>query len=239
MSDLKASAIRKYFAHILQNPFSGARSAKSIEKLLRLQEQGRTRLTKKNIESLKSKSKQNAFDYLDRCGLSSFSRTVDNPLLWGHYAASFSGICAVFKNSGSRTSAFSICADVLYVDQRPELPLSLIFDLGTSAMTGRSESDINDFADRAFFLSFLHKDARWAYEREARIFFPFRAQQKVKFESDELVGIILGPNSTAELKSELLHELKLRRSSVPLFQATLSETEFRIEIPTSISRWLR
>lgn len=236
VSDLKAPAIRSYFAHIIQNPFNSNRSAQSVEKLLQLQARGQVHLTKQNIENLKFKSRQNAFEYLDRCGLLSFSRTIKNPLLWGHYAASFSGICAVFKNSGSPKSIFSICADVLYVDQRPELPLSLIFDRGTSVMTGRSAIEADSLANKAFFLSFLHKDAHWSYEQEARIFFPFRSHQKMKFEEEELVGFVFGPNSTIELKTKLAAEIKLRRPKLPLFQATLSQTEFSIQIPQSISR---
>jgi hypothetical protein len=186
-------------------------------------------LSDKQIQSIKAASRCNAFGYLDDCGLLSFSLTAEDPLLWGHYAASFKGICAVFKRGSSMQSGLCVCAEVCYVENRPELPLSLLFALGANRMQGKP---FDELANEVFFLSFLHKDKHWAYEQEARIFYPFRALKTITFDPHELIGFIFAPNSSRELRDRLTSEVKAKRPDITLSEATLSSTEFKITIPS-------
>lgn len=231
--DLPASAIRNYLNEMMQNPLNPIRDASTIAKILQLKSLGKTHLNKAQIENIKKGSRQNAFEYLDECGLLSFSLTAENPLLWGHYAASFMGICAVFRRSNSIQSALSICAEVSYVEKRPQLPLSLLFELATNRIAG---SPIDEVADRVLSLSFLHKDSHWSSEQEARIFYPFKAFKKIKFDTKELVGIIFGPKSPPELVDRLSVLVRSQRPVVSLHQASLSQTEFRIIVPHNYLR---
>jgi hypothetical protein len=226
--DLTNSSIRKYFNHVLEDPFNPNRSAISTARILEMKATGRTHLTKKSIQEIKTELFKNAHEFLDTAGLLSFSLTADNPLLWGHYAASFSGICAVFRRGTSADSALSVCATVTYVDRRPRLLLSLLHRLATLQMDNLPYDRI---ADEVFYLAFLHKSGHWAHEREARIYFPFNALKKLPFKPDELVGFILGPKSSEDLEMKMRDQIGALRPSISLDRSTLSENDFRIVIP--------
>ncbi|HMG78869.1 MAG TPA: DUF2971 domain-containing protein [Xanthobacteraceae bacterium] len=227
-NDLSTSAVRAYCEEMIKNPFDPKRSLTGIAHILDLKASGRTRLNKKMVENIKAEMRQATEDFLDTGGLLSFSLTAENPLLWGHYAASFAGICAIFRRSASTDSALSICASVSYVDKRPHLPMSLFHEMSIRRISGQ---DFDDIANDIFFLSFLHKSDHWAYEQEARIFYPFSAFQKLSFEPSELVGFILGPKSSSDLEQKMRTEIKKRRPSVALHKSSLSQNDFRIIIP--------
>ena len=231
--DLPNSAIRSYVQEAIENPLNPKRSPLSTVRLLHLKASGRTHFNKKNIEDIKSGVFQSAKEYLDSAGLLSFSLTAENPLLWGHYAASFTGLCAIFRRGNSSSSALSLSAKVLYVDKRPQLPLSLMHEL---ARRRRADINFDEIATEIFFLSFLHKSNHWAYEQEARIFYPFHAYKKLSFDPNELIGFILAPNSPPDLEKKMREEIAARRPSVSLDRSKLSQTDFRIIIPHKFSQ---
>jgi hypothetical protein len=231
--DLSNLAIRRYLQDALQNPLNPTRSPLSAARLLHLKASGRTQFRRKNIEDIKLGLHESAKEYLDSAGLLSFSLTAENPLLWGHYAASFTGLCAIFRRGTSADSALSLSARVAYVDRRPRLPLSLMHEV---ARRQRAKIDFDEIAKEIFFLSFLHKSNHWAYEQEARIFHPFHAYKKLPFDPNELIGFLLGPNSSVELESRIKNEVAARRPSVSLDKAALSQTDFRIIIPHKFAR---
>jgi Protein of unknown function (DUF2971) len=227
-NDLSNSAIRSYLQDAIQHPFNPSRSLLSTARLLELKASSRTCLSRKNIEDIKSGLHRSAKEYLDSAGLLSFSLTADNPLLWGHYASSFTGVCAIFRRGTSANSALSLSARVAYVDKRPHLPLSLMHEL---ARRRRGNTGLDDIATQIFFLSFLHKSTHWAYEQEARIFHPFHAYKKLPFDHDELIGFILGPHSSGDLERKMRDQISTRRPLVSLHRSALSQNDFRIIIP--------
>jgi Protein of unknown function (DUF2971) len=229
--DVKRSDVRRHFERIKRDPLNPDRHPLTSIQLLNLMANGKFELRKDQIRNVKEGQYRNALRYLDQGGLLSFSLTVENPLLWGHYAAAFSGVCVVFKRNASRRSALSLCAKISYVKERPTLPISLYFRLIDGTRTDSTET-----ADKIFSLSYLHKDSHWSHEQEARIFYPFRASTKIKFERDELIAIILGPKSPIDLEIKLKAEIRSRQPSVSLHKAALSQTEFKIIIPHSFSR---
>jgi hypothetical protein len=226
--DLSNSAIRNYIRDALQHPFNPTRSAFSTARLLQMKASGRTHFTRENIDSIKLGLHEGAKEYLDKAGLLSFSLTAQNPLLWGHYAASFTGVCAIFRRGTSADSALSLAAKVAYVGNRPRLPLSLMQEL---ARRCRGNVDFDEIARKILFLSFLHKSDHWAYEQEARIFHPFHAYKKLPFDPREFVGFILGPVSSDELEKKIRSEIAAHKRSASLDKSTLSQTDFRIIIP--------
>lgn len=121
-----------------------------------------------------------------------------------------------------------MCSTVSYVNKRPLLPMSLFHRLAISQMSGQINVDI---ANDIIFLSFLHKSDHWSYEREARIFFPFDAFKERPFDPDELIGFILGPNSSPELEARMRTEIAARQPSTALYKSVLSSNDFRIIIP--------
>jgi hypothetical protein len=231
--DLQSSAIRRYVNDMMRNPFNPNREPETISKILALISRGKTRLNNDQIDNIKKKARANAAQYLDECGILSFSLNPQNPLLWGHYAASFAGVCIVFQRDNSLNSIFSVCAKTTYVNSRPHLRLSELFDLGVRRIT---DQPYNDLADRIFFYSFLHKDCHWSHEEEARIFYPFDAFKKKHFHPNELVAIVAGPRSQPDTITRLIDEIKSRRPSVAFHHATLSDTEFKIIIPSCYLR---
>ena len=117
--NLSSAQIREYIEDMLQNPTNPLRDAAHIAKIYELKRSGKTRVGKQQIENIKNTMLQHCSEFLDKGGLLSFSLVADNPLLWGHYAAAFAGVCVVFKRGQSNQSAFSICAKVNYVQERP------------------------------------------------------------------------------------------------------------------------
>jgi hypothetical protein len=232
-NDLSNAAIRDYFNKVIENPYHPTRSFSKIMQITELKATGRTHLKKKAIEVVKANLNKTANKILNEAGLLSFSQTAENPLLWGHYAASYTGVCVIFRRSASKSSSLSMCSRVSYVSERPRLPLSLLHELGMRSIAHESSEEI---ATEVFFLSFLHKSDHWAYEKEARIFYPMRAFKKLPFDQQEIVGFILGPNSSQELEKKIRNEIRARRSSLSLDKAALSQTEFKIVIPHKYTR---
>lgn len=232
-SDLSTSAVRAYCDEAIQNPFNPMRTVTGVARILDLKVADRTRLTREMVKGIKSDMRQATEDFLDTAGLLSFSLTAENPLLWGHYAASFAGVCTVFRRGKSTTSCLSMCANVSYVGTRPRLPMSLFHNMTTRRMSGQSSEALEN---EIFFLSFLHKSNHWEYEQEARIFFPFGGSKKLSFDRTELVGFLMGPKSAPELEHKLRVEIAARRPSVALDRASLSNQDFRIIIPHKFTR---
>jgi Protein of unknown function (DUF2971) len=227
-SDLSTSAIRSYWDEIIQNPSNPNRSLTSAARFQNLKTMGRAHLTKEMVKNIKAEMRQATEDFLNSAGLQSFSLTAENPLLWGHYAASFAGVCVIFRRSTSMNSCLSMCANVSYVDRRPHLPMSLFHNMTIRMMSSQAHELL---ANEIFFLSFLHKSNHWGYEQEARIFYPLSASKKCSFDGAELVGFIVGPRSGHELERKLKAEITARRPSAALHRASLSTTDFRIVIP--------
>src|SRR5262249_30051149 len=97
VNDLSSHSIRQYFNEAMQNPFNPKRALAGVARILASRANGKFHLKSKQIEKIKIGMRKNAEKILDNAGLLSFALSAENPLLWGHYAASFTGICAVFK----------------------------------------------------------------------------------------------------------------------------------------------
>jgi hypothetical protein len=231
--DLRNSAIRAYLKDMLENPFNPARSTISTARILEMRATGKTHLNKEMIENIRLALRKNASEILDTAGLLSFSMTAENPLLWAHYADSFKGLCAIFRRGELMTSILSTCAKVNYVNKRQRLSQSLLHELTTRQMENKPSSEV---ADKVFFLSFLHKSSDWAYEQEARIFYPFHAFKKLPFDPNELIGFILGPNFPPELESKLKQEIAAQRPTASVYRSSLSTSEFQIVVPRKFAQ---
>jgi hypothetical protein len=231
--DLSNSSIRDYIDEMSANPYNSKRKPSQIARIINATASGKLPLRKGRIQKIKDGLRASADEFLDSGGLLSFSLTAENPLLWGHYAASFAGICAIFRRGTSTRSALSVCARVAYVDARPRLALSLFHAMATARM---AHEPYDDLAYEIFFRSFLHKSNHWNYENEARIFAPFSAYKKVSFEPEELIGFILGPKSSPTLEEKMKAEIKLLKPSISLHKSSLSENEFKIIIPHKFVR---
>jgi DUF2971 family protein len=232
-NDLSSSSIRKYVDDMVENPYNPKRRPAQIARIINNTPFGRSPLKKGRLRNIKDGLRAHADEFLDSGGLLSFSLTGENPLLWGHYAGSFTGACAVFRRGTSVNSVLSVCANVVYVDERPRLPLSLFQAMASARMANQS---YNDLGNEIFFRSFLHKSNHWAYEKEARIFVPSGAFKKVEFEPSELIGFILGPKLPPLIEEKMRAEIRSRKPSVSVQKSSLSQNEFKIIIPHAFTR---
>jgi hypothetical protein len=228
IDDLEPRQMRAYVREMLSNPWNPNRDLDFTSKILVLRERGATRLTKKHIANIKSGMRAHAKEYLDECGLASFSLTGEHPLLWAHYAASFSGICVVFRRSNALNSALCLSTRVKYVESRPQLPLSLIFQM---VRTQRAGLPFDELANEIFFLSFLHKSQEWQYENEARIYYPFAASKKVLFAKSELDAILLGPSATPELEQRVRELIGSHSPTTAVHKASLRQNGYGVILP--------
>jgi hypothetical protein len=79
--DLSPSIIRKHAAALIFNPWHPAQDSSLIPLILKLKEQGKTRLNREQINNIKTETQRNAIEFLDKCGLTSFSLKAEHPLL--------------------------------------------------------------------------------------------------------------------------------------------------------------
>jgi hypothetical protein len=203
-----------------------------IATVLSLRAQGKTRLGERQIDALRAAMRRAADEFLDACGLTCFSLNASHPLLWGYYGGGYTGICAVFRRNGSMQSGLCLCARVSYVEQRPRLPLSLFYEMRRAQKAGKPTDEMTN---KIFFLSFLHKSKEWEHEQEARIYYPFEASNKVRFDRDELIGIIIGPKSSSAFEKRLREEVDKRAPTISIQKAVLSDNDFGIAIPADFT----
>lgn len=155
----------------------------------------------------------------------SFSKTFENPLLWGLYADSNKGMCLGFAFEQE-----DVLHSVSYVESRGLLDLR--------DRPPKDDPDYNNF----FVRLFTTKHAGWSYEEEARVLFeplPERLEGVHGYEpfseGMKLVEVILGarwPHDPREFRSWLD---KNGYSHVELKVAAPSKQEFRI-IASGIAR---
>jgi hypothetical protein len=231
--DLTASAIRSYAREMIQNPWHPDRDAATTANILELKARGKTRLNNAAISNIKTGMRRNASQYLDECGLLSFTLSATHPLLWAHYAAGGAGVCVVFRRGTSMQSGLCLCTKITYTAHRPKLPISLYYKL---VREQRSGAPFENIANEIISLSFLHKSKEWEYEQEARIFYPFHALKKICFDPDELIAVVFGPKAPSDLKERLATEIARLAPWVSTHEATLSPNGFGILLPRLLAQ---
>jgi hypothetical protein len=174
VDDLSNRAIRQNLSEALRNPLPPKRSWQAVARALDMNSNGKTSFKKTEIENIKIALRKNAEQHLDSAGLLSFSLTAENPLLWGHYAASFGGVCAVFRRGHSLRSCLALCAKVSYVDKRPQLSLSLIRQMSRRWMSTSHTTNLQ----MKYFSSHSCIKASIGITSKKRGFFARRAHSK-------------------------------------------------------------
>ena len=224
--DLDVANAQLYLNEMIANPSSVVEPDQASQ-LLKASAGIAPVLTPRHISGISQRLRLDADEFNDRCGLVSFSLALESRLVWAHYAAGFSGVCVDFCRREVPQSVLALCSRVVYVDQPPRLPLSLIHRLVTDQARGKS---VDTICDQICLLSFLHKARDWDYEREARICYPLGSNTKCSFAPDELVGLIVGPKASTDLEQQLRTGLQhlphqLRSHGLP-FPRPISELSF-------------
>lgn len=142
-------------------------------------------------------------------GLLCLSEIATDLLMWSHYADSHRGVCLVFD---WQTEFFGQAQAVIYQKNRPRI--NPIF---------QSHKEMLNHA-------LLTKSNHWQYEKEWRIIHYRKGAGAYKFPAPSLVGIILGSQISRENRAMIVGWLGSRASTVTLFQASLSDIEFAVNI---------
>ncbi len=149
-------------------------------------------------------------EFLQKRGVSCFSETNENLLMWSHYADSGMGMCLKFDTNDV---IFKRVHRVNYVEQFP-------------AVTA-DELLVDQNYSRIFEL-YCTKSKDWSYEREWRSFHE-TAGTKFGYESSSLAAVFLGSRITNEMANLVATMLKGYDQLVPLYTSRPSAAEFKME----------
>ena len=144
----------------------------------------------------------------DQIGVLCLSEVQDNLLMWAHYADSHRGVCLQFKGEQFLGTA----QPILYQRTRPTV----------NPIVHSHE----EMLDR----SLLTKSEDWSYEREWRAFHYKSGAGLYDIPAPSLAGVILGAQISAPNRESVLRWVQARQVPLKLYQATLSEAEFRLRI---------
>ena len=113
-------------------------------------------IARKKGGPLKSEWGKNLVDLSrDTCGLVSFSKDVRSPLLWGHYAASGTGLALGFDSD--------------FFDWKGAIPLTVDYDRARPSVPWPKNNNFSDENVNQVFRALYGVKAReWKYEREVR-----------------------------------------------------------------------
>lgn len=143
----------------------------------------------------------------DELGVTCFSETYDNSLLWSHYGQGHRGLCLEFDTAAS---LFGKIQKVEYVDKVPEIDLADML-LGDSSQV---------------LSGLLTKASCWAYEREWRTIYA-SAETLYHYGVDALTCVYLGAALT-DTERDVIRQL-LQGTPTKLYQMRRSTTTFAVE----------
>lgn len=149
--------------------------------------------------------------FLDKKGVTCFSETPDNLLMWSHYGDKFRGFCLEFDTA---FVPFNGLIEVNYSDKIPVVPLSS----GPLFENGR---------DGLIRMLYCTKSKDWAYEREWRAIH----QEKEKlfhYQAASLTGVYFGPESMGVSQEIICLILQGQNENVSFYRGRRSETEFKV-----------
>jgi hypothetical protein len=139
-------------------------------------------------------------------GVTCFSETVDDLLMWGHYADGHRGFCLEFDTADPLLGSVK---QVRYSDQFPKLDVT--------AITSKKFDQIMHLL--------LTKASHWSYEREWRAFH-VKPACLFGYSRSSLTGLYFGakmPEAQQQMIAKLLEKMPTR-----LYRMRLGASEFRL-----------
>ena len=162
----------------------------------------------------------------------SLCERYDSPLLWAHYANSYSGACIHFLGGKMQQRGGSIIGRVVYADQRPMYPLSLALVLSIgNLVSGRPSRAHRAETNKLLYFT---KASDWAYEKEYRVVYNTNQVTNFSFNPDSLVSIILGPKMDQKIKDRVIDKVRTSAlTGIPIYQAQVSTSNFSVQVDWS------
>lgn len=162
-------------------------------------------------------------DIFSRVGICSFSKRIDSPVMWSHYADEHKGICIEFDLLQVIDQNISlITRDVEYQKVLPELDF-VEMDKGESALSPRRQSS------NPYNKMLCTKDVTWEYEKEVRLI-KGDGHGIANFSPSCIRSIYFGMR-TSERDVKTLRKIMNSdaHQHITWFKAIKSKTEFKIE----------
>lgn len=158
-------------------------------------------------------------------GVSCFTKTPSEILMWTHYADSHTGMCLVFDKKQLNNSLKEYCPDVGVQDIEYEQSLA-------SADLQMDEKNLYCKSNQEII---LRKLDCWQYEKEVRFYchFPNSGTKRwIFFDRKSLKGIIFGENMSENNRDTLMHlmsDLKGYEVKWGVAKKDLKKKEIRVE----------
>jgi hypothetical protein len=146
---------------------------------------------------------------LSRAGVYCLSAKKDNLLMWAHYGNKHKGFCLEFSTE-PKGSFFDNAEKVEY---KSNYPVVRIF-VADNLEWGKE--------------SILTKSVDWTYEEEWRLTSKFPGH--LDFPPETLAGLILGCKMIDEDRQQILAWNAVRKPSIKIYQASMHEREFKLQI---------
>lgn len=169
----------------------------------------------RRVEDVKSVKRNN----YSNIGVTSFSETIDNHLMWAHYTANYYGFAIEFKGDNISVElnkeVHSRCdlARVIYPEKLARI------------------KNNSDFAQH-YVLTVKNK--HWSYEKEWRILADItNNKRELRYVSDRVKGLYIGhkiPDIDKGLYRMLLEIAELKFPQAPIYVVYPHPTELRLEI---------
>jgi Protein of unknown function (DUF2971) len=135
-------------------------------------------------------------------GISCFSETNDNELMWAHYAENYAGLCVEYSagviEQGQNTNHGWV--RVIYGDEPPQFNAEQLMNYVQAART-----------------ILLHKKSSWAYEREWRLVGP---AGKTVFSNQPVRAIYFGSRTPAHVRLNFIAQLQ--ETGIEFFNMVIS-----------------
>lgn len=160
--------------------------------------------------SAKKIIKDNCFQFIETNGVTCFSESNEDLLMWAHYGGNYTGFCLEFSTQNEPFSAANV---VTYVEELPVVESGKIF--------------LNDNYDDVFNL-FCTKSESWSYEKEWRIMHK-NAGTPYTYKTTDLSAIYFGPEIDSASLDIICLILKGQHNKIKYFKGKRSETEFKVE----------
>ncbi len=149
-------------------------------------------------------------DFLKKRGVTCFSESNDNLLLWSHYGGRYKGFCLEFSTSHS---LFENIFQVNYEKEFPKIGLSRL-------LTEHRDTDL-------IKKLFCTKSEAWRYEREWRAIHQ-EAGTKFHYPSECLTGVYFGPDIDEQSLEIICLILQGQNESIKFWRGTRSKVEFKV-----------
>jgi len=146
-------------------------------------------------------------------GVSCFSESNDDLLMWGHYGGKYKGFCLEFSTDHM---PFTKAKPIKYVNRVPDV--SVIPFLTGSKWEAANAAE--------FF--YLIKSVSWSYEKEWRIVHK-AVDTLYVYAAQTLTGIYFGPEITTETIEIIALILRGQNPSVKLFRGERSTSDFKVD----------